>query len=318
MNFVRAAALLACASPIFAQYGGPAILARGQAPAAMNATQIDFRPFLTLGASYNSGLGGVSVDQFGIPVQDNSFGVAVSGGITGLHSWKHTHLGLDYRLSLQHYPGHTFYDGSNQNLMLGIDHLLTRHINLSIHTGAGMASGYAAGSTLLSTIPFDPSTLYQPGNEFYDNRTVYMSTQVGLSIQRSTRLSFSLGGQAFLTRRRSTALYGEAGGGARGDVQYRLTRRSTIGAGYTYTHYAFHGIFSSTDVHSVVGTYAIQLTRSTEFSAYAGVARYETKFVQTVPVDPAIAALIGISSAQRVAYGANSIPTFRRSPGEDR
>jgi hypothetical protein len=310
LNFVRAIGLLVCVSPIFAQYGGPAILVRGQAPAAMTASQIDFQPSLSVYAGYYSGLGGVSVDAQGKPINDSSYGINASAGISGLHSWRHTKLGLDYRISASHNPQASFYDGVTQNLTLGITHMLSRHAMFSLHTGAGMSSQNNTGVTLLSTVPFDPSTLYRPTNDFYDNRTIFLTTQAAVTIQKSTRLSYSLGADGFLTRRRSSALYGVGGLGARGDLQYRLARRSTIGVAYNYVHFAFHGIFSSTDDHTFVGTFSHTLTRATEFTGYGGVSRYETKFVQTVAVDPAIAALIGISSAQRVAYGTGTTPNF--------
>ena len=53
------AALLPAA---YAQYGGPAILTRGQAPTGMSSAQIDFRPFVTFDGDYDNGLNGVSVD----------------------------------------------------------------------------------------------------------------------------------------------------------------------------------------------------------------------------------------------------------------
>ena len=138
--------------------------------------------------------------------------------------------------------------------------------------------------------------------------TIFLSTQASIVIQRSTRLSYSFGGDGFLTRRRSTALFGSKGAGAHGDVQYRTGRRSTVGVMYSYMHYWFNGIYGSTDSHTVGGTYSVTLSRSTQFSATAGVSRYENLFVEIVPVDPAIAAIIGISSAQRVTYYANFTP----------
>jgi hypothetical protein len=303
-------ALLALPISIFAQYGGPAILTRGQAPSAMSASQIDFQPFLSVNGMYSSGLAGVSIDQNGKIVSDSSYGISVAAGITGLHSWKHTKVGLSYRAMLQHNPQASFYDGTTQELALGITHMLSRHVMLSSHTSAGISSQNYLGATLISTVPFDPNTLYRPTTDFFDNRTVFATTQLNLTIQKSTRLSYNLGVEGFLTRRRSTALYGVGGAGVRGDVQYRLTRRSTIGAAYNYTHFAFHGIFSGTDVHSAMGSYSITLTRATEFSGFAGVSRYETKFVQSVAVDPAIAALIGITSAERVFYGKSVTPNF--------
>ena len=310
MNLVRAAAILACATPIYAQYGGPAILVRGQAPSAMTASQIDFQPFFSIYGTYSSGLAGVSVDQNGKPVHDSSYGVSAAAGVSGTHRWKHTNLGLHYTISATHNPQASYYDGVTQDLSLGITHMLSRHASLAWNTSAGLTTQASTVQTLLTTIPFDPSTLYTPTNDFYDNRTIYASSMLSLSIQKSTRLSYSVGATGMLTRRRSTALYGLSGGGARGDVQYRASRRSTVGVAYNYTHYAFRGVFSSTDIHGIFGTYALTLTRATEFSAFGGVAYYETKFVQTVPVDPAVAALIGISSAQRVAYTAAKTGSF--------
>jgi hypothetical protein len=124
---------------------------------------------------------------------------------------------------------------------------------------------------------------------------------------------------AFLTRRRSTALYGNKGIGARGDIQYRLSRRSTIGAAYSYTHYAFTGIISSTDLHTWNGTYAVGLSRTVEISAVGGIAFYETKFVRQTPIDPVVAAVIcspaQIAAQQCIAtqlfYGRNYTPSIQ-------
>jgi hypothetical protein len=98
--------------------------------------------------------------------------------------------------------------------------------------------------------------------------------------------------------------------GAHGDIEYRTSSRTTVGATYSFIHYSFTGIYGTTDSHTLGGTYSVTLSRSTQFSATAGVAKYENIFVQIVPVDPAIAAVIGISSAQRVSYQAHFIPNL--------
>jgi hypothetical protein len=307
-------------APAYAQYGGPALLTRGEAPKGMSASQIDFRPFLTIQAGYDSGINGVTVDTNGTNNSVSSTSVNVSGGVSGLHSWKHTMLGLDYRVGLRHYNSQSFFDGSDQTLMLGVTHQFTRHSMLMLRETAGMFTQNYATPVLQQTIPFDPATTYIPTNEFFDNRTIYVSSQADLRIQKSTRFSYDIGVDAFLTRRRSTALYGNKGLGARGDIQYRVSRRSTIGAQYTYTHYAFTGILSSTDLHMWNGTYAIGLSRSLEFSAVGGVAFYETKFVRTVPVDPVVAAIICPPPANGVIvtcvakekfYGRNYTPSVQ-------
>ncbi|MGO9893588.1 MAG: hypothetical protein ACLPX8_05155, partial [Bryobacteraceae bacterium] len=86
----RLAAILWLAVPAFAQYAGPAILSRGEAPTAMAADQIDFRPYLSITGVYDTGLAGVSVNSQGEIGNGSSPGVEFAGGISGIHSWKHT------------------------------------------------------------------------------------------------------------------------------------------------------------------------------------------------------------------------------------
>jgi hypothetical protein len=76
-------------------------------------------------------------------------------------------------------------------------------------------------------------------------------------------------------------------------VQYRLTRRSTVGVNYAFSHFDYIGVLSGSDVHSVSGVYSIRISRWLEFSGSGGIFRVETRFIQNVPIDPAIAALIG-------------------------
>ena len=310
MNIVRVIAALAIVSPLFAQYGGPAILARGQSPGPMAASQIDFRPFVSLTGTYDTGLNGVSVTANGIPVNDASYGVSIGFGVSGLHSWKHTKIGLNYSGDFSHYSK-SFYDGLNsQSFQLSLTHQLMRHAVLSLSNSAVLYGSNRATPALPQTIEFDPATTYVPTNDFFDNRTISVSTQASILIQKSTRLSYSIGGDGFLTRRRSTALYGTTGYGAHGDLMYRLSRRSTVGAMYSYMHYAFTGLPGGTDAHSVVGSYSRSLSLSMQLSVSGGITKYENVFVQRVAIDPAIAAVIGISSALRVSYQNNFMPNI--------
>lgn len=296
------------ATPLFAQYAGPAVLTRGEAPAAMSAPKIDFRPYLNIYGTYDTGLSGVAINSQGQLPNDSGYGVEVSAGVSGFHSWKHTTLGLNYSLSLHHTTTNSYYDGIDQSLMLGITHRLTRHASLSVRENAGFYGRNYGTPMLPQTVPFDPQTTYAPTNDFFDNRTIYLSTQADLAIQRSSRLSFDLGADGFLTRRRSSALYGVSGAGARGDLQYRLTRRSTIGVNYSYTHYAYTGIFSSTDLHGASGTYAVRLSRSLELTAYGGIFRAETKFPQSFVLDPVVAALLGVTQGVALNHSTSTVP----------
>jgi len=304
----RIVVVLGWAMPLFAQYAGPAILSRGDAPSGMSGPQINFRPFVEVSGVYETGLTGVSLNAQGQLANTAAEGVELGFGVSGSHSWRHTTIGLSYRGNIRHYDKATYYDGTDQSLLLSLRHQFTRHIALNLRESAGLFSENLGTPGLAQTVAYDPSQSYIPTTDFFDNRTIYASTQADIVIQKSSRLSFDIGGTGFLNRRRSTALYGVTGGTAMADVQYRISRRTTIGANYNYNHYSFTGIFSSTDINGANGTYAIQLTRRLEFSAYGGFSRVETKFVQNVPVDPAITAIIGITEGTSVIYSVRYIP----------
>jgi hypothetical protein len=300
--------LCVLAAPAYAQYAGPAILSRGDAPSAMLETQVSFRPFFEVSSIYDTGLAGVSVNSQGQLGTTSAAGIQIAGGISGSHAWRHTTIGLDYRGDINHYDKKTYYDGSDQNLMLEIRHQFSRHISLVLRETAGMFDRNYGLGLMQQSVAYDPSQTTLPTTDFFDNRTLYANTQADLVYQRTARLSFDFGGDGYVTSRRSAALNGLTGFTARGDMQYRVTRRTTIGAAYRFEQYGFTRVFSSNDLHSFNGTFATRLSKSLEFSGYAGVTRAETKFVQTVPVDPAIAALLGIVNAQQVVYGIRYIP----------
>jgi hypothetical protein len=312
LKLVKAFAVIAAALPAFGQYAGPAILSRGEAPVAMAAPQISFRPYLEVTGIYDTGLAGVAVvNAQGDLANQASAGIAVTLGISGTHSWRHTRLGLDYRGSVQEYNQQTYYDTITQSLMMGVTHQFTRRVALSLRETAGMFSQNFGLIGLPQTAGYDPNSAVIPTTDFYDNRTVYFTSQADVTIQKSARLSFDFGGDGDLVRRRSSALYGVNGASARGDLQYRWTRRTTVGAMYTYTHYDFTNILGGSDVHSGVITYATALSRWWEFSGFAGFARVENRFIQEVPLAPPIQALLGYATGTQLAYSLSYVPNVQ-------
>ena len=304
----RVFALLALAAPVFGQYAGPAILSRGDAPAGVGSAPVSFRPYFEISAIYDTGLTGAGLNAQGELGSTSSPGVQFAGGISGNHSWRHTTIGLSYHGDINHFEKATYFDTSDQSLLLSVKHQFTRHIYLDLRESAGMFSTDSGLSALQQAISYDPAQSTLPTTDFFDNRTLYLSTQADLIYQRSARLSFDFGGDGFIDRRRSTALYGVTGASARGDVQYRISRRSTIGANYTFTHYSFTRVFSGTYIHGFSGTYAITLTRHLEFTGYAGVSHVDNTLEQLVPVSPVIAAILGITSGLAVSHTLSYVP----------
>ena len=274
----------------------------------MTAPQIDFRPFLDFSAHYSTGLANVGVTDTGQLASASDVGMLFGWGVSGSHSWRYTNVGLDYRGTLDHYPTHSGYDSLGQSLLFGLHHRITRHITFSLSESAGFYSRNPGIVGLPQTVPFDPATTYVPITDYFDNRTLYLTTVASLTIQKTARLSFNFGGSLYQVRRRSTALYGSVGEGATADVQYRVGRRTTIGALYQFGHFGFNHIFGGSDYHGAAFSFARSLSPKVEFSGFAGVARVESKFIQSVPADPAIVALFGIAQITKVVHSIDYLP----------
>jgi len=317
--FVRATLLFGCAACLMAQtdsqadsqadsqteYGGPAILSRGEAPGAKNAP-IAFRPYIGINGIVDNGILPVSVNENGqIPISD-VYGVELSLGAYTYHTWKHTTLALDYRGNFRHYSQSTNYDGTDQYLSLILTHQPSKRIIFSLREQAGT---YSRGYFLPSAYGIlEPAYLQLPQNDIYDNRVVFLNTAASVTFQKSARLSFNFGGEGDLVRRQSSALYGTTGGIARADVQYRVTRHSTIGVDYLFNHFSFTQGFGNSTIHSVGLNYSTQLTRRVQLSVRAGGARVESSALTEVPLDPAVAAILGTSVGVQAAYHRNYVP----------
>jgi hypothetical protein len=286
---------LSLALPVFAQYTGPALLSRGEAPAAMAMPNIRFQPFVEVAGTYDTGLANIGVTDQGQLATSAATGVALTWGVSGAHSWRHDKVGVYYRGGLIHYFGYKGYDSVDQSLLFSEDHQFSRHLSATLRTSAGLLKRDFGILSLPQTISFDPASAYIPTTDFFDNRTAYINTQASMAYQRTARLSFYASGTNVLIRRHSKALSGTTGFIANGDMQYRLTRRTTIGATYVFDHFSYTRLFGSSDIHGAAASYSARLTRNLEISGYGGFMRVESLFLQEIPIDPAIAAILGIA-----------------------
>ena len=167
----------------------------------------------------------------------------------------------------------------------------------------------------------DPSFANLPTNELFDNRTMNLSTMADLTYSKSARTSFNFGGDAFIVRRRSSALNGVTGSSGRADFAYRTSRVATTGFAYNFTHYEYTKGFGATDVHTISLVESYRIGRSWELAVRAGAARVETLGLARVAVDPVIAAITGQSQGVEAVYRLNWLPSgqialsrgFRRS-----
>jgi hypothetical protein len=316
---IRTTLLCVCALSLLAQtdtaqsdaapaedYGGPAILTRGEVPGAPSTAPIAFRPYVGLNAIYDEGLVPVSVNSNGRVPSADLFGVELALGLYGYHTWKHTTLALDYKGNFRHYTQQQYYDGTDQFLSLILTHQPNKRVTFTVRNTAGT---YSRNYFLSSTVGILDSSYTQiPENDIYDNRVIFLTTSGDMTYRLTPRLSFNLGGEGYLVRREATSLYGLSGYDAHGDLQYRMRRHTTLGLDYRFTYFQYTRAFGNSDIHSVGINYSTQLTHRLQIGARIGGARVESTSLEQVTLDPAIAALLGTSVGIQAAYQLHYAP----------
>ena len=293
--------------PPAVEYGGPAILSRGGiASLSVPTESIRFRPYISVTGAYDTGLTPISLTPAGNVPNEATPGAEVEAGVYGFHRWKTASLGLDYRGNYRHYSTNTFYNGTDQVLSLMFKKRVTRRISYTLTESAGIVSRTLFSSGGLEFI--DRQFSNTPNSELFDGRTLYLDTIANVTYQKTARLSFNFGGDGFLTRRRSSALYGVTGYTARGDMAYRTSRHATSGVAYDFTHFEFTKGFGGSDIHTVQLVQSFRLGRYWELAMKAGGSRVETLGLAQVTLDPVIAAILGRSTGVEAVHRVNWTP----------
>lgn len=279
---------------------GPGLLSRGGFSWIRGeAENLTFRPYLGVDMVYGGGLGTTTFNSEGRLVETNSVGAEARYGVAGVKDWKKTEVQLDYRGAFRHYAKDSYYDGLDNSLLLSVSHRPSKRVTVEFGQQAAV---YNRSSALPGGLGASYNTLAPAlsGNEIFDSPTRMLMSLGRVTFNRSARLSVSAGGAGFLVRRRSAVLMGLNGYMASGDVAYRLSRSSTIGAEYAFTHFGFIHQYGSADMHGVFLNYTSRLDRNWELALRAGGYRTNVWRLGVVSIDPAIAALIGQGQALEI------------------
>jgi hypothetical protein len=297
--------LASAAEAQLSNYLGPGILTGGADTIGTRAgEQVDLRFYADVSAVYDNGVQPVSVDSKGNLVQVNGlYGITADIGAYGTHSWRVAQLGLDYNGNFTHYFNDGTYDFTNQRMKLGYTYQKSRRLYFDVQGTAGTYSNYLGAVPGLSqSVVTEPTLLF-------DNRTYFLQGSVGMTYLLSPRMSFTLGGDGFTTQYQSSALVGVVGYGARAKFQYRVTRLTSIGAEYDRQHFQYPTYFGNSDINNYNMFVATQMGRYWTFSLSAGAFHTSTVGLETVALDPAIAALLGVSTTVHTFSAANWLPS---------
>lgn len=276
-------------------YGGPGILSRGGVSGSNAPNEVGIHLSGSLSFVYDTGLLPISVDQNGNLLTVNAiYGVEASLSAAGIKNWKRSVLQLGYTGNYHHYSQNSYFDGSDHSLSLMYNTQLTKRFAIRSQLAGGTSSFALSSYSGWGTPSLAPLGI--PTAEIFDNRVYFVETSDQLIYQKSARLSFSFGGQAFGVRHQAKELVGVNGYGAIGTIAYRVNRLSTLDLSYNYSHFDYPKAFGEADVHSMAAGYSRTLNKIWQFNIQAGAFYVDTVGIQSVAASPAIAALFGQST----------------------
>ena len=278
-------------------YTGPAVLTRAytlQRPAVPE--QLRFRYSLGLNEAYDSGNQIYSQRDPDAP-RTGRLGQDVSWTLSGRHYWRKDILGLNYYGGSAKNPS-VNQQSTSHSMSADYSHILSRRLQFHMVTsGSVLSSGFALQNPVLnptnSLANIDVAS--SPVVQIFDSTTRQL--QIGPSLQwsKSARLSVSIGGGWFGIERDGTGLTGQTGYQAQADLNYRITRRSTVGTYYSTTFYRYSQKVAVSDSHTNGVLFSSSLDRSTQIRLRAGLTRFENRGLARVQIAPEIARLLGTS-----------------------
>jgi hypothetical protein len=298
-------------------YGGPAVSSRGLRGVGSRAGEaVSIRPFVSATGVYDDGLivAGLTPEG-GIGNPGGLYGVELTLGAYGAKEWRKTRIGLDYTGLYRHYSQASFFNGSDHLMDMDMVHQVTRRSYFLIRGTGGTSSRPVGG--LFSLAYLDPTRFGIPTGDVFDNRTYFVDAAGQYVVNLGARNSFSLSGNGFAVRRQSSALIGMNGHRAGADFTRRLTRRTTIGAGYQYIHFDFPRFFGESDIHLVLAEVGREINRSLRFSVAFGGYRVDLTGVREVRLDPVLAALFGTTSGRQAFNAINQLPFWQATVQHD-
>jgi hypothetical protein len=154
----------------------------------------------------------------------------------------------------------------------------------------------------------NPSVL-TPASLLFDSRSYYLQGGLDLTMQQTARTSFTFGGQGFDVWRQSSALVGVEGYSARGSVEHKLNRTTSVGFLYQRQHFNFPKVFGQADIDTGEIFMGTNLGRLWTFTLRGGVFHSEVSGLQTVALNPVIAALLGQATSVQAYYREDIYPS---------
>ncbi|MDP8989659.1 MAG: hypothetical protein M3N41_06210 [Acidobacteriota bacterium] len=290
-------------------YLGPGVASRGAGDiGTRSGEQVSLRYYAGVSGIVDTNLQPFALDAQGNLIRiHNLYGVQVNGGIYGVHHWKRAQLGLDYAGNYHRYVNANSFQGSDQHLNLGYSLQMSRRWMLQLQESAGTIS--TATSSLILIAPSDSNSAFTPASFLFDARTTFLQSSAFATYSESARTSFTFGGSGFLQDQKAVGLSNSGQYTFTGSVQRRMSKTTTLGASYSYSHFEFPAYHSTSDSNRYHGTFARALGQFWTFSLEAGVTISEVNSRIVFALSPELAALFGQSTITNNSYTRSLFPS---------
>jgi hypothetical protein len=277
------------------EYTGPAVLSRSYSVnRPLIPQELKWTESVGANAVYDSGV--AAFNPAGTFGTSSPLGSNVTWSLVGRHYFRQDEIGVSYSGNYAQYSNGAGLSGLNNTLSVDYSHRFSRRLSANIGlTGATLSQNYALNNpdvgpgTTVANVNLGTS----PNIQITDNGVKQIALQSDFVWQQSSRLSFDGGGSYFAVVRDTPGLLGMTGGQGHTDVNYRLTRKMTVGAYYSISHYVYSHGFGISDVNTVGAIYSYAFTRSLQLRLRGGISMVDSRGFQQIPVSPALATLLG-------------------------
>lgn len=309
LALVLATAFSASAQTDLSSYQGPGVLSPGVGDiGTRSGEQVDLRVWGGASGVYDTFLQPAITDSKGDLITIPSiYGVEADWGAYGVHSWRRAQLGLNYTGSYYHYANASFYDGSDHALSLGYSFQKSKQWVFNVKQSAGTYAFNTGG--VANSISSDSSSIVTPGIGVFDARIYYLDSSMNITWMPTGRTSYTFGGSWNKIVYQSSAFANMNGYSFSGNVNHIMTRNTSVGVTYAHTHYGYPNFFGAADINTFEGTYGAVFGRVWTFTLRGGVFIAESLSLQTVSLDPALAALLGTKFVFQPLYLKTTSPS---------
>ena len=287
-------------------YLGPGVLSRGVGNiGSRSGQQSDLRLSADVSGFYDTGLLLVAVDPSGkLFTSSADYGMQAGLSAYGVHKFHRSQLGLDYSGNYRYYAKNTNISGADQTLSLGYTVQASRRLTVEMRGSAGELINGNNGLYGYASESFDPNS-----SLLFDNRTFYLQGGMDVTYSLTPRTYFQVGGYGFVVRRAAAGLVGVNGYDLRGSLSHRVSRETTFGVSFDHSHFDYPRAFGESDNNAYSAFIARSLGKNWTINLSAGAFQSEVQGLQRVSLDPAVAAILGVSSGTQAFYRKYTFPT---------